>query len=419
MTRGAALLTLIKEKIHSKLFQSSCRKNEKDFSRSRKLPFPLLFSMILRLVRKSLAIECELLDPSGKYEVPSKQAFSKARYKISHDGFQELLKDSLKVTFAESGYGTWRGYRVIAADGSSLRLPDSPEIVERFGYFKPNGSGGKMPPLGRVSLFVDLCTSLVCSARLARWDEGEESLAREQLPEVVHDMRELNQDKLLFIYDRGYPSFEYIQQHRELGVDFIFRISRGCYKKIWNRVNAGETDFVCTLGKQLLRQSVRVIALKLDNGEMEVLITSLQNKDFSREDITKIYTLRWHVEECYKRLKIRAEIENFSGIGVEAIFQEFWATLLMCNILAVHMCDEEQPWDPDNIPEKRLNFSVLLGIMRTRLQQVLTGNIHTRRFQKLFKRAAQRAKIEIRPERNFSRDKVGKPKRHHVFRRVC
>lgn len=91
--------------------------------------------MILKLVRKSLSIECELLDPSGKYEVPSKQAFSKARYKISHTCFQELLEDSLKVSYAEEpAYGTWRGYRVIAADGSSLRLPDSPEIVEKFGY---------------------------------------------------------------------------------------------------------------------------------------------------------------------------------------------------------------------------------------------------------------------------------------------
>lgn len=55
--------------------------------------------MILRLVKKSLAIECELIDPSGDSIVPSKQAFSKARYKISHIGFQELLEDSLSGTY--------------------------------------------------------------------------------------------------------------------------------------------------------------------------------------------------------------------------------------------------------------------------------------------------------------------------------
>lgn len=89
-----------------------------------------------------------------------------------------------------------------------------------------------MPPIGRVSLFVDLCTSLICSARLARWDEGKQTPAREQLSEVVSFMRELKQEKLLFIYDRGYPSFKYIQQHRELCADFFFRIQKNSFKKI-------------------------------------------------------------------------------------------------------------------------------------------------------------------------------------------
>ena len=91
----------------------------------------------------------------------------------------------------------------------------------------------------------------------------------------------------------------------------------------------------------------------------------------------------------------------------------------MCNVLSLHMCDAAAPWDPDNLPEYRLNFSVLFGVMRTQLQNVMLGNIHPDRFQKLFNRASLRAKVKIRLGRSFSRDKVGKPKRHHTFRRVC
>jgi hypothetical protein len=54
-----------------------------------------------------------------------------------------------------------------------------------------------------------------------------------------------------------------------------------------------------------------------------------------------------------------------------------------------------------------------------RLHQVLLGNCCPDSFQKLFERAAVRAKVKIRPGRLYSRDKVGKPKRHYVFRRVC
>ncbi len=100
-----------------------------------------------------------------------------------------------------------------------------------------------MPPLARVSLFVDLCTSLICSARLAAWNIGEQTLAEEQLPEVVTQMRSLNQERLLFIYDRGYPSVKFIQQHYDLKVDFIFRLQKRNYSKLWERILSGELDF--------------------------------------------------------------------------------------------------------------------------------------------------------------------------------
>lgn len=419
--QGRALVSEFKDKIYDKAFQSIHRVSESCFTRERKLPFQVVFSMILKLVKKSLSIECELMEPSESKIPPSKQAFSKARYNIRHTGFIELLQDSLKGTYTNDPlYGTWRGYRVIAADGSSLRLPDSKEMVTEFGRFKPNGTDGTMPPIARVSLFVDLCTSMICSARIAAWNIGEQTLAKEQLPEVVTQMRSLNQDKLLFIYDRGYPSFQFIQQHRDLEIDFIFRGQERAYTKLWERVSSGETDFDFTIENKLGKQKVRVIALILPNGKTEILITSLLNRDtFTLEDISKIYFLRWHIEECYKRLKIGAEIENFSGKNLEAVLQEFWAHLVMCNVLSLHMCDAQGPWNPDQMGKYRLNFSVLFGVMREKLHQVIVGNCCPDSFQALFDRAVKRAKVKIRPGRLYSRDKVGKPKRHHVFRRVC
>ncbi len=37
------------------------------------------------------------------------------------------------------------------------------------------------------------------------------------------------------------------------------------------------------------------------------------------------------------------------------------------------MCDAQEPWNPDQIAEYRLNFSVLFGVMRQKLYQVLVG----------------------------------------------
>lgn len=415
--KGNYLVYTFKEKVYSKKFREAHSSGKGSFSRTRKLPFPVVFSMILKLVKKSLGIECELMESTESKQPPSKQAFSKARYKIRHEGFKELLEDSLTVAYKDDPlYGTWRGYRVIAADGSSLRMPESRETIAAFGRFKPNGTDGKMPPLARISLFIDLCTSMICSARLAAWNVGEQTMAQEQLPEVVSQMRTLGQKRLLFVYDRGYPSAKFIQQHCDLEVDFVFRAQERAYTAIWNRVLSGETDF----DSDIKGVKVRVIALTLPNGKKEVLLTSLYDRAIlSPEDISRVYCLRWHIEECYKRLKVSAEIENFSGINMEAVLQEFWAHLLMCNVLSLHMCDANQPWNPDQIPEYRLNFSILFGVMREKLRQVITGNCDPKNFQDLFDRVALRAKVKIRPRRLYSRDQVGKPRRRHVFRRVC
>ncbi len=53
----------------------------------------------------------------------------------------------------------------------------SEEIVSEF---EPNGTTGTIG-----NLFVDLCTSLICSARFTAWNIGEQTLAEEQLPEVI------------------------------------------------------------------------------------------------------------------------------------------------------------------------------------------------------------------------------------------
>ena len=263
MNQGRELVLQFKERIYSEIFQQMHRIGENSFTRERKLTFPIVFSTILKLVKKSLGIECELMEPLVVKIPPSKQAFSKARYKICHTGFKELLELSIETTYRDPTYGTWRGYRVIDLDGSSLRLPDSQEIVTQFGRFKANATNGKMCPLARVSLFVDLCTSMICSARMAAWDTGEQTLAEEQLPEVIQQMHNLNHSQLLFIYDRGYPSLKFIQQHNTLKADFIFRAQERSYTELWKRVIAGEIDFDCLIKNKTMAEKIRAISLTL------------------------------------------------------------------------------------------------------------------------------------------------------------
>lgn len=414
---GNKLIDKIKEVIYSQHFLDKHKINSKFFTRRRKLEFATVVATILKLAKKSLQLECEFLEPNVHKLPPSKQAFSKARYKFSHTGFEELLKISLQESFEQNPtLGQWKGYRFVGADGSSLRLPKSEEVERYFGKFKCNGENtNNNPILGRVSMFVDLCTGLILDARLKGWNVGEQSMAHEQLPLLTKELRGYNQKNICFIYDRGYVSKQFIKLHKDLMIDFILRLPSKCYLGIWELVKAGETDFYFTIGDI----STRVIVITLPNSAKEVLVTSLNRECFSIVDIGKLYHLRWNLEENYKKLKINSEIENFCGFNLEAVLQEFWAHLVMSNILTTFILDHEAPLNPDNLPKYKLNFSILLGATRHKLKQFLLGECDGIEFITLFNRVVKRAKQKVKYGRQFSRFHAGKPKHHHVFRRIC
>ena len=59
---------------------------------------------------------------------------------------------------------------------------------------------------------------------------------------------------------------------------------------------------------------VRLIRVELESGETEILATSLTDmKKYPIELFSDLYHCRWPVEEDYKTLKYRLQIENFSG----------------------------------------------------------------------------------------------------------
>ena len=81
--------------------------------------------------------------------------------------------------------------------------------------------------------------------------------------------------------------------------------------------------------------------------------------------------------------------------------------------------DKELPWNPDDMPEYKLNFSVLLGVTREKLRDCLLGKTSEEDFCALFDRIAKRAKVKMRLGRMFERKNIGKPRRTDVFRRAC
>jgi hypothetical protein len=247
---------------------------------------------------------------------------------------------------------------------------------------------------------------------------SEEELAQEQLTEVVEKMRRFGQSKLLFVYDRGYPSKAFIEQHLTLNVDFIFRVPKNfnkAIKKVYEQKTAENL---------LLEENwplLRVTQFTLSSGEEELLLTTLRDeRAYPQEELSKVYHGRWaSMEEGYKRQKITMQLENFSGKTEIAIKQEYWATLTVANLIEMGCIELEGYWIPGQLPERQVNLSIVFGSMRDATIQLLFGIITLEEYNNKFVRMAKRAMIKVLPERSYSRAGLTKPKTHPIYRRAC
>ncbi len=266
----------------------------------------------------------------------SSAAYSKARQKIRHTAFIELNQRAIVETTYEERYATYHGLRVLAVDGSKIILPDSQGITAAFGTQsirnQREGVSGTYS-FGLASVLYDVLNGIALDARLANGSayevaEAEQHLAHARKGDVV-------------LFDRGYCSYRMMASMAQTKADFLIR----CHGNSFSTVDAmlrgeGASDVTLTVraNARFMRLhrhrglpeslTVRFVRVTLDTGETEVLATSLLDaKAYPPGMLKELYWKRWGVETFYGSLKTRLCLENFSGTSIEAILQEFHATV--------------------------------------------------------------------------------------------
>ena len=110
---------------------------DKDFSRTRKLPFRRVINFLLSMEGGSLATE--MLSHFGcSAKIASPSAFVQQRGKMDPSAMRSLFDLFVKKTDSNQSY---KGYRLIAADGSDIQIPTNPNDADS--YF--SGVGGSAP----------------------------------------------------------------------------------------------------------------------------------------------------------------------------------------------------------------------------------------------------------------------------------
>jgi len=198
----AELIDFIKLMISSPDFLDRNRYSQKDFTRQRKLPFPVLIVFLVNFVRGSYQDELDkFFKAINRFNVAkrivSKVALAKARMKLKFQAFVEL--NQCLVGYFEKHFKpvTWHGFRLLAIDGSTTRLPHIKAIADHFGVWRVRK--GKPSPMARVSQLFDVLNKVTIDALIYPKCSGERQLAAQHLCNA--------RTGDLILLDRGYPAW--------------------------------------------------------------------------------------------------------------------------------------------------------------------------------------------------------------------
>lgn len=379
----------------------------------------------MNFLTKSLPIEIEnfvshLKQSCGLIHFKSftKSAFVQCRKKIQPEVFKKLsgmLIDEF-YTDNELGIKLWNGFRVLAVDGSSITLPFTKELKKIYGLTKNQTNTGVVQ--ARVSVLYDVLNKYVLDSQLSPKSVGERALG------LLHIEKSRTND--LIIYDRGYPSYDFINTHLTKSIDYLMRVKvsfsgvtksfiasnkRSQIVEIYPGKNVDISD------KQYDKNTpikVRLLRVDLPCGETELLITSLlHNKMYPNKTFKELYFKRWGVETYYDELKNKLKVEYFSGYSNQSILQDFNAAIFISNVQTLIVSDLEDEIKEQTKNRKiayKVNTNLSYGFLKNKIITLFFSNTEMEDIVNQLKILFKQELVPIRPNRSNKRN-IGKYRR--------
>ena len=372
----------------------------RDFTRDRKLPLHKLISVLLCMEGGSLTNEL-LRYFRCSQDTASSSAFIQQRQKLNEFAFPSLFDLFVKNTDEERLY---KGYRLLAADGSDIQIPTDPKHTES--YF-PGANGQASYNLLHLDAVYDLLLhtyvdASVCAKR--EWNEKGVLCNMVDRSDITN---------ALIVADRGYESYNLMAHIQEKGWKYLIRVKDIHSSGIASGLDLPDTeefDLFCPLQLTRRKNSItkpllsdrnhyrwlptttpfdylqvgehrhdpvvfyalpfRIVRFRLSSSSFETVITNLDPEEFSPAELKYLYGRRWGIETSFRELKYTVGLLHFHAKKVENITQEIFARLIMYNfaeLITLHVVIQK----PNRKHPYKANFSVAVQVCR----QFLLGNI--------------------------------------------
>jgi hypothetical protein len=437
--RATLVIQALRRRLRQPAFRDRHRRDRKAFTRQRILDFPVVVLCLLQKSVKSLQLHLlEFLDqwPDGHPESPvSPGAFTRARAKLRPSAYVELNTEVLlPMVYRRASGGDlrrWQGHRVLGIDSSLIRLPATASLAKVFGWVECANQTGKSSvryPQARISVLYDVLNHLGWDARLEPHTVAETQLAHDHLAHAKPGD--------LILCDRGYAGLFWFISLRALGMEFVVRCSQGSFKPVQELFGRNEAGVSCEVVlqaqgdvKRELRAAglptelrVRLVTVRLNTGELEVLATSLLDPvRYPTETFAEVYHWRWGIETYYGRLKGRLELEHWSGQTEVAIRQDFQAAVFLSNLETVVCGSAEQELAQTTAHREQaaqLNRAVCLHTIKNQIIELLAGRQPVKKVLARLLPLFKANPVSVRPQRKVPRRKIPPGQSYHYQRNV-
>lgn len=324
----------------------------RDFTRRRKLSFEKMIMLLLTMGGGSL--QTELYKHEGyTAHTPTSSAFIQQRDKLKPFALEHILHEFAIPSAKDKHY---KGYRLLAVDGSDLHTPTNPNEIENFFQGHPGEKGYNLLHLNAL---YDLFNQIYVDAMLQNRRCTNEHKA---LTSMV-DRSPI--ERALLIADRGYEAYNNLAHIEQKGWKYLVRIKDVgartgiltglklpkssefdvCIKRILTRKQTKEvkdkpelyrfmptnSTFDFFNDDQYYLLSFRIVRFKIADDTFETIITNLSTEQFSSDELKNLYNMRWGIETAFRSLKYAVGLVCFHSKKAEHISQEVFAALIMYN----------------------------------------------------------------------------------------
>ena len=312
----------------------------------------------------------------GPAQMASKVALFKARERLGPEPLEMMFRrTAVPLAEPESEHGWLGGRRVMAIDGTTVDVPDSPVNDTYFGRAGVSKGERSAFPMARLVAVAECGTHAMVDAEIGPYTTSEVALSRMLVDRFTPGT--------LVIADRGFYGYDLWTAAASTGADLLWRVKKNLkpvfIEDLGDGSWLGEIRRGGRAGRKAAPVRVRVIDYIVDNGTPDadtgdetggfrLITTVLDPADIDAADLAVAYWERWEIESVFDELKTHQRGARcvLRSKSPDLVHQELWAMLCCHYAIRALMADVAQNTgrDPD-----RVSFVAALRIARDSARQ--------------------------------------------------